>query len=431
MSAGLAIDYGRAVSVKSEAQASLDQALLSAVAQGRKEGASVTDKAHEFFVENWKQKYGDHAVDIQIVDGDDGRVTGKVKLKLPTRLWQIAGYEDMQLEIESAVKLGEGAVELALTLDTTGSMSGTKIETLKDSAKDLVSTIFDVPNAAERVSVGIVPFAQYTNVGMDNRNASWLAVPTDSSTTEEYCYDKREVISSSNCRTETATGTDDGGSYTYTYETCDYEYGDPTPVCEPHTSTTTWYGCAGSRDYPLDTKDENFSVQVPGIMNVSCGQPITELTNDKSELSTALDALTASGDTYIPSGLSWGWRVLSDTEPFSGGTAYGAKKDGILVRKILVLMTDGMNTRSPDYPTHNDSDNVQANSLTAELCANIKATGIEIFTVAFDVSDDTTKTMLRDCASDKDNYFDARSAGELKTAFNNIAKDITPLHLAK
>lgn len=435
LSAGLAVDYGRAVSLKSDAQAALDAALLSAASQGRAQDddddSNVADRAKKFFEENWKQTYGDETVNVDIQETSDGGLTGTATVNMPNRMWQIFGKKALDFKIESAVRMGEGSVEMVLALDTTGSMSGSKIEILKTSAKDLFASIFSVANAGERVLAGIVPFAQYANVGLANRNAPWISVPLNESTTEDYCYDKQELISSSNCRMETYTGTNDGQPYSYEYEVCDNVYGDPTPVCEPQTTTTTWYGCAGSRNYPLDTQDQNFDDQVPGVMNVSCGAEITPLSNDESILSSAIDSLSASGETYIPAGLNWGWRVLSEQEPFTGGVAYGAKKDGIPVRKILVLMTDGMTTKSPEYPDHDGTDTSVSNTLTGELCANIKATGIEIFTVAFEITDHDTKNLLRSCATDPSKYFDAGSGDELQTAFANIAKDVTPLHLAK
>ena len=62
----------------------------------------------------------------------------------------------------------------------------------------------------------LVPFAQYVNVGMANRNASWMAVPPDTTTTTIYqCWDTYPNAVKSNCRMVTYTGYDDGVPYTY------------------------------------------------------------------------------------------------------------------------------------------------------------------------------------------------------------------------
>ena len=427
---GLAVDYGRHESVRADAQSALDNALLSAAAQSRRQDADPVELAKKFFEENWKSKHKGAAVNIDVVKGESGALTGNAIVTMPTTITQVAGFTKMKIDLNSSVKVGQGSVELVLALDTTGSMAGDKIETLKDSASDLVETLFDVASADERIKIGVVPFAQYVNVGEDNRNATWMSVAADETTTSEHCYDKREVIGSSNCRTETATGYNDGVPYTYSYETCDYEYSDPTPVCEPVTTSTTWHGCAGSRAHPLNTQDQDYSDPVPGVMNVSCGASVLSLSGEKGPILDSLEGLVASGNTYIPSGLAWGWRVLSSNAPFTGGADYGSKKGGLTVRKILVLMTDGTNTASPTYPTHDGTDQAVSDSLTSELCGNIKSTGIEIYTVAFEVADDDTKSVLRSCATTPKNFFDATSSEELQTAFINITKDVTPLRLA-
>ena len=66
---------------------------------------------------------------------------------------------------------------------------------------------------------------------------------------------------------------------------------------------------------------------------------ITPLTDTRSTVTTAIDALAANGNTVIPAGLLWGWRVLSSTAPFTEGAAYSDEK----WVKAVVLLTDGEN----------------------------------------------------------------------------------------
>jgi hypothetical protein len=62
----------------------------------------------------------------------------------------------------------------------------------------------------------------------------------------------------------------------------------------------------------------------------------------------------------------------------------------------------------------------QANTTTATLCTNIKNRGIQIYTVAYEVTDAATLTLLRNCASGPDFAFDARSATALADSFRQI-----------
>jgi hypothetical protein len=94
-------------------------------------------------------------------------------------------------------------------------------------------------------------------------------------------------------------------------------------------------------------------------------------------------------------------------------------------------MTDGDNTRAPDYPTHNSTSKVLANDLTRELCSNIKAEKITVYTVAFEVTDTTIKDILRDCATNPSLYFDAKNSKTLTAAFASIAASLRNISLSR
>ena len=78
--------------------------------------------------------------------------------------------------------------------------------------------------------------------------------------------------------------------------------------------------------------------------------------------------------------------------------------------KALILMTDGENTRAPDYPTHNSTIAALANQLTKEICVNIKNDEIVVYTIAFEVTDPEIKDILEGCATSPSYFFDAASA---------------------
>jgi hypothetical protein len=70
---------------------------------------------------------------------------------------------------------------------------------------------------------------------------------------------------------------------------------------------------------------------------------------------------------------------------------------------------------------------------TLQACSNIKAAGIIIYTVAFQIPGDEAGalTLLSNCASDKDKYFAPGTNGDLLAAFNAIGQDISELRVAK
>ena len=72
--------------------------------------------------------------------------------------------------------------------------------------------------------------------------------------------------------------------------------------------------------------------------------PLTELTTVQDDINDAINAMDANGVTNIQQGLTWGWRTLSDNEPFTGGR----EDDDTQNIKYIVLLTDGNNYYSSD-----------------------------------------------------------------------------------
>ena len=425
--AGLAIDAGRGYSAHSGLQTALDAAMLSAASRMNDANVDLADVARKYLENNWRERMDVTGITISIQRDGQSSLSGVVSAHVPTTLGRILGIDSLPIRVESQIVSGSQDVEAVLVLDNTGSMSGAKLDAPKQSSRTLIEAVFAGRDADLHAKIGIVPFAQYVNVGMGNRNKPWMSVPLDSTTNQ--CWDHYELISQSNCRMLTATGYNDGVPYSYQYESCDYVYAPPERRCADFTSV--WRGCAGSRSYPLSTKDESYSTPIPGIMDAYCPSEITPITNNKQTLLDQVDPLIATGNTYIPSGLIWGWRVLSKSEPYDQAHEYNEVVNGHPVRKILVLMTDGANTLSATPPTHDGGDTTEANARSAELCSNIKANGIEVFTIAFDVTDAAIKSILRDCATKPSMFFDTNDASQLDLAFRGIARDLMSMHVAR
>ena len=117
---------------------------------------------------------------------DDGKsVHVKAMTSVSTTLLAILGMSDMEIAAQAKGIRGlDNNVELALVLDTTGSMlASNKLQTLKTSANLLVDTL--TADASAKVKFAIVPFANYVNVGLGNRNQAWLSNANDYSTTTD------------------------------------------------------------------------------------------------------------------------------------------------------------------------------------------------------------------------------------------------------
>ena len=72
-----------------------------------------------------------------------------------------------------------------------------------------------------------------------------------------------------------------------------------------------------------------------------------------------------------------------------------------------------------------------ANEVTADLCDRVKLANIEIITVAFEVDDVDTISMLQDCASSPTNFYNAQSSTALTAAFENIGNGFGKIRLSR
>jgi hypothetical protein len=192
--------------------------------------------------------------------------------------------------------------------------------------------------------------------------------------------------------------------------------------------------------------------------NYGCPRPILPLTGNKASVKSALSDMIAypAMGTYIPTGLAWGWRVLSPGAPFTEGVGPSDENYDKTV-KALVLLSDGENSvTSASNPNKsifsaynyiglkvNDeyrlgSSNAATaqtnlNTKTATLCTNVKDAGIRLYTITFGDIPSAAETLMQDCASEEGGaplYYHAPSNDELQDVFASIGKDLSEIHLS-
>jgi len=191
------------------------------------------------------------------------------------------------------------------------------------------------------------------------------------------------------------------------------------------------------------------------------------LTDSEADLQDKIDMLVPWDlGTRIDHGLLWGWYNLSpkwrgrfnakierpgalpsgSLDNFTFNTSQASQRPTATAKKALVMFTDGENTRSPDYyrcklrsamdPSvfcENDIDQPpppdnpsyvptlpELNSETLALCSKIKAAGIEIFYVQYQV----TSAALNGCASSSAHLFNAADGNQLSETFAKIRDKI-------
>ena len=436
---GGAMDYRHVLRAKTKLQAATDSALLATLAHMRANDHVSNAKLRDFFNRSLRTSLGKklfYHVSLgqtqMRVDRNKMKIAVKVDAQVRTSFLKMVTINAINTPVVAAGTAKTSYTEVALVLDVTGSMRGSKLRELKRAATNFLNTL---QNRARRdgnrdnIHVAIVPFAKYVNVGTQYRNAPWIAVDRD-----------RNI------------------------RRCTWRW---PSRWNCYSMQVRWQGCVGSRNYPYNIKDGGYTLRkVQGVMTYRrrkgyseshwnayvksrpnyCPstpiQPLTSLKYRKQSLINTIDSLTASGWTSIPTGLVWGWRVLTHTDPFPQGAPPAMVKVRN-VRKVIVLMTDGANTAAPARSYYLYREHVHgtrsaaryANQLTRQLCNNIKAinpaTGrrnADIITITFDVRNNTIKQLMRECATLGSH--DVKS-GQLVKIFERIAGKLAELHLTQ
>jgi Flp pilus assembly protein TadG len=159
---GLAIDGGRAFLARYELSAALDAAAL-AVGSTTSEGADLNLVAHTFVNANF---HGDHEGPITLdLDNEDDTILLKGQVTINTYFMPLVGQPSVTVSAESEVKKGGNNVEVALALDVTESMDGTRMDTLRVAATDLINTVVNDLQTPYYSRVAIVPWANNVYVG--------------------------------------------------------------------------------------------------------------------------------------------------------------------------------------------------------------------------------------------------------------------------
>ena len=439
---GAAIDYNNIFRKKTTYQSLADIAVLAAAGSGEDKISKLTNIATTAVNAN---NFAGDTLNTELIITDEGRVQVIVSGTYDTIIMSLFGkpHQDINVLAEAVASGGthfSTAMDIALVLDTTASMEGSKLDSLKTAAGALVTQLesYDV----DSIRVSVIPFSEYVNVGLSRRNEPWIDVPADNSTAlPETCRYEKDLISSTNCVTAIHTDTceADGVYYSCSYEltTCDEIYGPQYLSCYNLISVKEWHGCVGSRLAPWNKRAHKGNVAIPGLLDevglpgtvraIKCVNEILPLTKDMSVVRVKINSLTAHNLTYLPAGLIWGWRALQPEAPLiEAGTVQAENKTS-----VLVFMTDGGNTVSQNGNLHDGTDIDQANKRTKRLCNKIKNDQIQIYTVAYDFNGANTLKILKNCATKRDMFFLASEAEGLQQVFEDIGADLFELRLTR
>ena len=482
---GAGLDFGRAVLVRASLSEALDVAGLAVGSSSGLSSTATQALAQSYFNANYQGdlSYGVPAAVTVTQNGQD--FTLSTSVTMPTVLMQIAGITSLPVSSSVVITRNSKNIEVAVALDTTGSMAGSKIADLKTAAGELIDIIVQDVQSPTYSKVAIAPYTMGVNVGsyadqVRGPIAAGKAITGATKanpvviTAPAHAYANGDLIYISGVAGMTQLN---GNSYTVANKTTnsfELKNTDGRNYSSYSTGGTAWctkLGCqyynfanaAGSTttlasstcvserttnaysDAAPSTTPFGYNYAASG--NDCITAAIMPLSTDRSALHSVVDGLSASGSTAGHIGVAWAWYLLAPNFSYlwpsaSAPAAYGG---GNLI-KVAIIMTDGaFNTpycsgvisKDAGSGSGNTSDHINCNAPNGSsaaqsklLCSAMKANGIIIYTVGFEVGNDATALdTLNNCATDAAHAYFPATGGELKSVFQNIAQQITNLRL--
>lgn len=334
MIGGFAVDLMRFESTRTALQNTLDRSTLAA--------ASLTqDLDSEEVVEEYFAKAGlsEYLTDVQVTEGINFKEVDATALAATNPFFlHMIGIDAFDASGRSAAEQRITNVEIALVLDVSGSMSGTKIANLKTAANEFVNTVLS-SDGEDRISITLVPYNGQVNLG------ALLAA-------------KYNIQNNPNTLVANLSGVNCVDLDPLVYGNSVLSRTDPmqaTAHVDNFSTTTT-----SNLNYYSYT---DTSRAVPNAANRWCPPSTTNIvrlpSNDIATLQAQINGLTAIGATSINAGLKWGLALLDPSarpmfSQFAASSDIPAEFDGRPYEytdpealKIVVLMTDG--EHFPEY----------------------------------------------------------------------------------
>lgn len=444
---GLATDTARGYMVK----ARLSQALDAAALAGGREIFSPTRDAdiEMFFKANFPPGFLGATVigPVIQVSPDNETLTLTASAKLDTTFMNVLGFGELNVSTSTEVTRETTYLDVVLAIDMSGSMGNftggqSRIAAARTAAKDLVNILFGGEETKELLNIGVVPWNGKVNV--TRNGTAFNATLTTTSAVTAF--------------TNPLSGS--------AQSTVFIPNNSPVPLLS--SPPAEWRGCVYSRflDNAVDDDDADIVFDglssatgdwnawewvsadaepvSPGVCTMSTNgsectpclsHGITALQSTKTGTIAAIDELTSpTGTTNITQGLGWAWRVVKPEAPY---TEADPDPDGPR-QQAIILLTDGENFagNGDGYKTvfgYGSSGRAEMNDRLRALAANIKASGVKIYTIQFANSGGPLETLMKEVASGPDApyYHYAPDPSTLQTVFQGVANHLSELRLSK
>ncbi|KAF0126955.1 MAG: hypothetical protein FD152_2549 [Xanthobacteraceae bacterium] len=375
---GMAVDYAQASRLQAKLQSALDAAAVAASSRAAgKTGDQIRADALAFFAAQFNDpKVGTPPVTAVVTNST---LALRSTFEMPASFLPVIGINTVSVTAAAQTAWGITRLRVALALDNTGSMSSSgKMAALKTATLNLIEQLRGNARNDGDVLVSIVPFAKVVNVGNAHRNASWI------------------------------------------------NWNDATVCNWRGVCSVSWEGAIQDRDQNFDISNAaptGASSRFPALASGSTGGTPTEiqpLTSNWGQLRSTIARMSPAGNTNQGIGLAWAWQTLTEGLPMNAPP----EDPGYTYRRVIILLSDGMNTESRFF---NRASQIDARQRL--MCDAIKAAGITIYTIQVNTAGDPTSTVLQYCASTADKFTMMTNPAQLDSTMQDIGGQLTRLRL--
>jgi Flp pilus assembly protein TadG len=367
---GMAIDFGRVTSSKSKLQQATDAALLAAIrtlgATGDSDKAIQTANAYFMQKLSTLPDFSAVSLDALEIDATTQTISARGSATIDSTFLQIIGFPSIAISSPSRAQAAVGEMEISIMIDLSSSMTGRRFAELRTTLTEFVQQMMRTNEGTGPVRLAFAPFASAVNPG------PFFNAVSGASGAANRCVRER---SGAQQYTDAAPGP---GAYFDVF------------------------------------------VQEPGWPCLTF--TIMPLESNKTTVLDKVSSLTLSEGTSGHMGTMWSWYLISPNWSSIWPAASAPKPYGA-VPKVAILMTDGENF------TNFLSSNAAADAYALQICQNMKAAGVTIFSVGFEVEVSRAVDLLKGCATSSDKHFFPNGGAEFSDAFRQISQQLTQLRL--
>ena len=160
---GFAIDFSRVMVDTHKLQMATDAAALSAAHDAfmTAEERRATIEAH---LDHLESELG-RPISYTLTQDSEGEISLVTSLRVNTTIAKIIGQNEVDVTVRADAVEGGADIEVAMILDITGSMSGSRITALRAASRDLVDIVVNDEQTPYYSKAAMVPYSVAVNTG--------------------------------------------------------------------------------------------------------------------------------------------------------------------------------------------------------------------------------------------------------------------------